>query len=337
MQLRSIEIITPKQLVEDIKKTLDDYNVYEVWEQTIGPQQKNIRFFADAEHCAKLLEYFDHDYSKIAGFRIIISAVEATIPALTDEELPQDPIELSLTQKNRFLPSPLITIPLQELYNSVSSATWLSTTTIILFVLSAVVAAIGLLESNVSIVIWSMVLAPFLWPNVGLALWTTLGDKVLIKKGVRSLLLWSLLVFSIAFVWWLLDSHVWSLMSLPGISYYLIIVAFVSGVAAILSIMSWTASALVGVMVAVALLPPLVLSGLLLGGGFWAASGNAFLLFAANIICLNLAGIIVFLLAGVKPMRRWEAAIAHKHTQRALSIWTILLALLILITYFLTH
>jgi len=123
MQLRSLEIITPKQLVDDIRQTIEDYGIYEIREQSMGTQQKSIRFFTDAEHSTKLLEYFDRDYSKIAGFRIIISAVEATIPALTDEELPQNPNDSSSADNSGPLAHSLITIPLQELYNSVSSTT----------------------------------------------------------------------------------------------------------------------------------------------------------------------------------------------------------------------
>jgi uncharacterized membrane protein len=71
-------------------------------------------------------------------------------------------------------------------------------------------------------------------------------------------------------------------------------------------------------MVAVALLPPLVLCGLLLGGGHFFAAFKGFLLFAANVICLNLAGVLTFWVAGIKPTQRREAKKAARHTRRAM-------------------
>jgi hypothetical protein len=53
--------------------------------------------------------------------------------------------------------------------------------------------------------------------------------------------------------------------------------------------------AVIGVMVAVALVPPLVVSGMLLGDGHFTSAGGAWMLTMANVICINLAGIATFL------------------------------------------
>lgn len=55
-------------------------------------------------------------------------------------------------------------------------------------------------------------------------------------------------------------------------------------------------AALIGVMVAVALIPPLVTFGLLVGSGRLALACNALLLFITNVICINLAGVVTLLL-----------------------------------------
>ena len=89
-------------------------------------------------------------------------------------------------------------------------------------------------------------------------------------------------------------------------------------------------------MVAVALLPPLVLCGLLLGGGLLFASFKAFLLFAANVICLNLAGVLTFWVAGIKPTQWWEAKKAANRTRKAMIVWGISLIVLVVLTYLLT-
>lgn len=86
-------------------------------------------------------------------------------------------------------------------------------------------------------------------------------------------------------------------------------------------------------MVAVALVPPLVASGMLLGEGYVAWAGGAFLLTVANVICINLAGVATFLAQGVRPRSWWEAERAKKATRRAILVWIVLLSILSLILW----
>ena len=70
-----------------------------------------------------------------------------------------------------------------------------------------------------------------------------------------------------------------------------------------------TSATLIGVMMAVALLPPLVTFGLLLGGGHPALAMGALSLFLMNLICVNLAGVTTFLVQGIHPAT-WGRKIA---------------------------
>ena len=82
-------------------------------------------------------------------------------------------------------------------------------------------------------------------------------------------------------------------------------------------------------MAMVALLPPLTVSGLLLGANHFHHSFFAFLLFMTNVICINLSGIITFLLRGISPRTWWETDRAKKSTRKALITWSVTLCLLI--------
>jgi uncharacterized membrane protein len=86
---------------------------------------------------------------------------------------------------------------------------------------------------------------------------------------------------------------------------------------------------LIGVMVAVALLPPLVTSGLLLGGGQPALAMGALSLFMVNLICVNLAGVMTFLVQGIRPATWWEKDRAAKAVRVAVGLWMALLAALV--------
>jgi uncharacterized membrane protein len=78
----------------------------------------------------------------------------------------------------------------------------------------------------------------------------------------------------------------------------------------------------------VALLPPLVTFGLLLGSGHATPAMGALSLFLMNLICVNLAGVITFLVQGIRPAIWWEKERAVKATRVAIGLWAVLLAAL---------
>ena len=84
-------------------------------------------------------------------------------------------------------------------------------------------------------------------------------------------------------------------------------------------------------MVAVAILPPFAVFGLLLASGEFSAAGGALLLVATNVICVNLSGVVTFWLQGLKPRSWWDAEKARRSTKIALILWGALLALLIVL------
>jgi uncharacterized hydrophobic protein (TIGR00341 family) len=115
------------------------------------------------------------------------------------------------------------------------------------------------------------------------------------------------------------------------VSYGDIVLASASGAAGTLSFTAGVSATLIGVMVAVALLPPLMVFGLLLGAGHVHESINAFLIFAINIVCLNISGVVMFLFQGIRPNSWWEATRARKQTKIAIVVWMSLLAILVLL------
>jgi uncharacterized membrane protein len=86
-------------------------------------------------------------------------------------------------------------------------------------------------------------------------------------------------------------------------------------------------------MVAVALLPPLVVLGMLVGSGNWNLALGSLLLFLVNFICVNLAGVVTFLVQGVRPLSWWDVHRAKKATRNAIILWTGLLFLLVLLIF----
>jgi len=109
--------------------------------------------------------------------------------------------------------------------------------------------------------------------------------------------------------------------------------ALASGAAAALSLTIGLPNVLVGVMVAVALLPPAATLGLMLGHGDVGLASGAGLLLAANVVCVNLASKLVFLIKGIRP-RTW---LEKERAKRAMVVyvvgWLVTLAILMFLIY----
>lgn len=202
-----------------------------------------------------------------------------------------------------------------------------------LIALSCVVAANGLIRNSAAMVIGAMVIAPILGPNVGLALATTLGDKVLLKISLKSIFYGFSLGLGLSILMGLIidvNPEVFQISSRTHVSYADIAL----GLAGCLSFTRGISAAVIGVMVAVALLPPMVATGLLLGSGMYELAYGAGLLTLTYIICINLAGILTFLLQGIKPHSFTEQREGEELSRWAIFIWVSLLVVLSVIIYF---
>lgn len=216
----------------------------------------------------------------------------------------------------------------EELYEDIAETAKPCRTYLLMVALSAIVAGIGILRNNTAIIVGAMVIAPLLGPNVALALATTLADGTLARRALKALGEGILVVLLISVLWGLVMQVE---PEMPGMPERIQVgpgdsaLALASGCAGVLAFTTGAPATLVGVMVAVALLPPLVTSGLLLGSGHWTAAEGALLVFLTNVICVNLSGIVTFLFQGVRPLTWWETQKAKRATRIAIAIWVLLL------------
>ena len=87
-------------------------------------------------------------------------------------------------------------------------------------------------------------------------------------------------------------------------------------------------------MVAVALLPPTATLGIMIGAGKYDLAVGAGFLLAINVVCLNLAANIAFLLCGVKPRTWLEKQKARQSVAAYIIFWIISLTILLVAIYF---
>ena len=186
---------------------------------------------------------------------------------------------------------------------------------IILMVASTILATIGLLLNSASVVIGAMLLAPLMTPIVSFAMGLLRGDDFLLKRSIFKIFIGVSigLVSSIALTfvvpYFKITSEISSRINPTILD---LGVAIVSGFAAAYSkSFKEIYQSLAGVAVAVALVPPLAVSGIGLTHGEFHIFYGAFLLFLTNLVGITLAATFTFQLLGFSAtLRRKKSFLA---------------------------
>ncbi|HHO47816.1 MAG TPA: TIGR00341 family protein [Desulfobacteraceae bacterium] len=282
---------------------------------------RQMRMLVSDDHLQVALDSLQNTLGAQPTARIAVLALEAYLPK---------PDEDTRKQEDQ------ATAARESLYEGVEKNAQLDSGFLVLVALSTVVAAIGLIENNVAVVIGAMVIAPLLGPNLALSLGTALGDIVLMRKAVQTLFAGILLAVALSVglgMLWQSDITSRELLLRTEAGLDSVALALASGAAAALSLTTGLSSVLVGVMVAVALLPPAAALGLMLGQARFDLAVGAGLLLGINIVCINLAGKIVFFIKDIRPRTWLEKEKAKRAMVVYTAVWLVTLLLLILAIY----
>lgn len=331
MALRLVEMTLPQEYEGQVAEQLESLETLGLWEQPLSDGLTLVRVLVESDRAESVIGEIERRFSIREGFRVWLLSVEATLPRIEEkEEKPEPGEEAEETDR------PPRRVACMELVAKLSDGVAISRSFVLTVILSTIVAAAGLIRDNVAVIIGAMVIAPLLHPNMALALATTLGETKLERRALSALatgLAISLGIAVIAGVVIPIDPTVREISSRAAVGAGDIILALAAGSAGALAFTTGVPAALVGVMVAVALLPPLVTAGLLLGIGQFGMALGAFLLLATNIICVNLAGVATFLVQGVQPRAWWDQNRARRMVIRAVTIWLLLLLCLMGLIY----
>jgi uncharacterized hydrophobic protein (TIGR00341 family) len=328
--LRLLELTAPNEDIERLPALLKEHQVLHVWTSAPGAGTGMARVLVDAEHVETLTDALVNRLGSREGFRVILLPVEATVPRV--EEPAENEMQAAAGAEPEEAEGRQQRISRDELYQDLVEESRLTWVYGVMVALSAVVAAVGLIRGDVAIIIGAMVIAPLLGPNVAVSLACTLGDLDLARRSLKtigvglaiaaavSLALGAVLQF---------DPAAPALASRTQAGVGDIALALAAGAAGSLAFTSGVPAVLVGVMVAVALLPPLVTAGLLAGGGHGERALGAVALLVTNLTCVNLAAVATFLLQKVRPRTWWEAERAKRATRIAVTTWILMLLVLL--------
>ena len=325
MSLRMVEILVPANAGAEVDALLADAELLDRWQEPTMDDRVLVRLLARAEQCESILDAFEQRFGTNDRFRAVIVALQAVVPRPAEPEPEPEPAPAPKPKKL------FHRVSREELLADLEPGTKVDPIFLVTVVLSTIVAGVGLVQDSVAVIIGAMVIAPLLTPNMSLALATTLGDVGMIRKSLRTNLVGLGLAAGLSLLVGLtFDVHPGSeeIAARTDVSPSDLLLALASGCAGALAFTSGVSAGLVGVMVAVALLPPLTTAGMLLGAGELKAGGGALALLATNIICVNLAGVATFAAQGVRPRTWWEADKAKRATRRAFVIWTALFLVL---------
>jgi uncharacterized hydrophobic protein (TIGR00271 family) len=193
------------------------------------------------------------------------------------------------------------------LVREIREASQPSRTYFIMTGLATVLASYGLLANSPAVIIGAMLVAMLLNPITGLSYALITGDAALFRRAGCAELLGALLVFTTGFAIGFAHRDLpvtQEMLNRTNPTFLDLVIAVAGGAAASYAMGNIRLnSALAGVAIATALVPPLADAGMLLANGSSELAAGAAILFASNYASVLLAAMVVFWLLGHRPKR----------------------------------
>ncbi|WP_267640311.1 TIGR00341 family protein [Haloarchaeobius amylolyticus] len=218
--------------------------------------------------------------------------------------------------------------------------------------LSTLIAATGLLQNSAATIIGAMVVAPLMGPAIAASVGAVLEDAELGSRGLFLQVTGLVGAIALGFLVGVVVQQTvlvepdLAIRDVPQIMERVrpgilsLVLALGSGAAGAISIMRGSGSTLVGVAIAVALVPPAATAGIALAYGepLLALGGTA--LVVVNLLAINLSALVLFWVAGYRPEHRLEAerarAAVRMRTAKlvvAIAVLTVLLGVVTVTTH----
>jgi uncharacterized hydrophobic protein (TIGR00341 family) len=333
--MRLVQVSIPAGKRETVVGVLDDEEVdYMLTDETSGREYTDITYFPLPTNAVQpILDKLDD-----AGLGDEVHAV--IIDAETDTSRRFQKLEEKYAEKSEETER----IAREEIRTTAREMSPELSTFVSMTIISAVVATAGLLLNSPSVVVGSMVIAPLIGPAVGTSVGTVLGDRDLFREGLRlqilggTLTIASATLFAVAVRFGFLVPPGTDVTTIPQISgrlapdFLSLVIALGAGAAGVLSIASGVSVALVGVMIAAALVPPAAAVGISIAWVRPMAAVSSAVLVLVNILSINLSGLVVLWYLGYRPNNWFQL---EETRSKLLKRAAVLLAAIALLSVFL--
>jgi len=298
--MRLVQVLIPEGKRESVLAALDDEGIdYAVFEE-VGRG----------------------DFEAMVQFPVPPSGVEPVMDDLSEAGIREDsyaivlPTETVVSQRISELTErfPGLRISREELYARAEDLAPANSTFFAFLILSTIIATTGLLLDSAATIIGAMVVAPLMGPAISASVGTILDDQRMASRGVTLQVTGLLAAIGVgALMGWILQQTILippqlDIRTIPQVAertspnFLSLFLALGSGLAGAISIMRGSGSTLVGVAIAVALIPPAATSGLGIAFRLPGVAIAAGILVVVNLLAINLSALVLFYLAGFKPL-----------------------------------
>ncbi|MFC7131965.1 MULTISPECIES: TIGR00341 family protein [Salinibaculum] len=328
--MRLVQVTIPAGKRETVLATLDDEGIdYVVTDETSGRKYAAVATFPLPKNAVEpVLESLREAGLSDDTFTVVVEA--STVVSQRFEQLQEEYAE----EKDEDI------IAREELTAAASSLAPSTTTYVVMTVVSAVIATAGLLLDSPAVVVGSMVIAPLVGPAMAASVGTVVNDHDLFSRGVRlqvgGLLL--AVLTAAAFATFVRYTNVVpplaDVATVPEIrervapDFLSLVVALGAGAAGIVSLTSGVSTALVGVMIAVALIPPAATAGIGLAWGAPLVTLGSSVLLLVNVLSINLAALVVLWYRGYRPEHWFRQNSAKSATVKRIGVLVVAIVVL---------
>lgn len=329
--MRVVEITIPRGKRDAILRVLDDEGIdYVVTDESSG-----------------------RDYTAVVSFPLPTGAVEPVLDQLREAGLPTDSYTVIFDAETvvsrrfeklqqRYAEEGEITgrIAREEIRTRADLLAPSVRSYLVMVVVSVVIATGGLLLNSAAVVVGAMVIAPLIGPAMATSVGTVLQDRELFVRGTKlqAIGFGIAVVSAAAFAFLVKTTHLVP----PGLDvasikqiqerlapdFLSLAIALGAGVAGAYSLSTGVSSALVGVMIAVALVPPTAVIGIGLAWGRPAVVVGSLILVLVNFVSINLAALATLWYQGYRPQYWFRADEARSDTFKRIGVLVVTIIIL---------
>ncbi|WP_277552548.1 TIGR00341 family protein [Halobaculum limi] len=263
-------------------------------------------------------------FEAMVQFPIPPSGVETVLERMVEAGIDDDAYTIVLateTVVSRNLSAlearfPGLRISREELHARARELAPANSTFFAFLVLSTVIATTGLLLDSAATIIGAMVVAPLMGPAISASVGTVLDDREMTARGIRLQVTGLLVAILVGAVLGLILQQTFlvpsrlDITTIPQVAertspnFLSLFLALGSGIAGAISIIRGSGSSLVGVAIAVALVPPAATSGLGIAYGLPTVAVAGALLVVVNLLAINVSALVLLYIAGFRPLER---------------------------------
>ena len=328
--MRLVQVSVPAGKSEAIKRALDEEGVdYVLTDETSGREYAAVAYIPLPTNAVEpILETLREVGIDDRTYTVVLDA--QTVVSRDFEQLQERYAEAE--DKNRIAREEL-TAAARDLVPSLSVY-------VIMTIVSAVIATAGLLLDSPAVIVGSMVIAPLIGPAMATSVGTVVVDDEMFTRGVKlqalglGLSVASAAAFGVLVRTLNLVPPFTDVALIPQVRQRLypdflsLVVALGAGIAGSLSLTAGVSSALVGVMIAVALIPPAATVGIGIAWGRPMLSLGSGVLVLINLLSINLAALVVLRYKGYRPIDWFQFDKARGATVRRIAVLVLAIVML---------